>query len=252
MNFAGVTKEDTILEIGGGLGILTEELLKVAKHVYVIEIEHGLVNALSHILREYNNLEIIEGDALIIDLPEADKVVSNLPYSISSEITFRLLHELKFKLAVLMFQKEFAQRLLALPGTQDYSRLTVNARYLADFQLLLEVPAEMFYPIPTVDSSVVMMQHRAQGPRAKDDSVFFWTINGIFSYPNKNLRKALKIWLRNIGVSKDLADKIISNCGGVLSGENKLRTLRIEDLIQLSDIVFDLIDANQLPGPMVK
>lgn len=252
MKLAGITKEDTVLEIGGGLGILTEELVKIARQVYVIEIERGLVDALQHLLEYYNNLEVIEGDALIVELPEANKIVANLPYSISSEITFRLLQELKFDSATLMFQKEFAQRLLARPGTQDYSRLTVNTRYQAEVELVLEVPAKMFYPIPAVDSTVVKMKHRTQGLRAKDDFVFFWTINGMFSYPNKNLRKALGIWLRNIGVSRNLADEIISRCGGTPKSEDKLRTISIENLIILSDVMLDLINDKQILDPRRK
>lgn len=252
VNLARITKEDTVLEIGGGLGILTGELVKVARQVYVIELEHGLVNALHNLLGKYDNLEIIEGDALIVGLPKANKVVANLPYSISSEITFRLLRELRFDYAVLMFQKEFAQRLLARPRTQDYSRLTVNIQYQAEVNQLLEIPAEMFYPIPAVDSVVVNMKHKTQGPRAKSDFVFFWTINGIFSYPNKNLRKALGIWLRNIGVSKSLADEIIIRCGRNPRGEDKLRTISIENLITLSDVVLDFIDEKQIPDPRRK
>ena len=114
---ADVTRNDTVLEIGGGLGILTEEIAQRAGHVHVIELEAGLARALHDLLGEHENVTIIEGDALAIALPETTKVVSNLPYSISSEITFRLLREHSFNQAVLMYQKEFAQRLRAEPGT---------------------------------------------------------------------------------------------------------------------------------------
>ena len=249
VDLAETTKRDTVLEIGGGLGILTEELVKAAGHVYVIEIEQGLVNALQDRFMEYNNLDIIEGDALVVGLPEVDKVVSNLPYSISSEITFRLLRELSFERAILMFQKEFAQRLFAEPGTQDYSRLTVNIQYQADVDLLLNVPAKMFYPLPTVDSVVVQVKQKRQEPPAKDDSIFYWVVNGIFSYPNKNLRRALMIWLRNIGADRDLADDLVASCGEKLRGEDKLRTLSLEKLITLADTVLDYIEEKQLPDP---
>lgn len=231
------------------MGILTEELVKAARHVYVIEIEHGLVKALEERFTNHNNLDIIEGDALVVDLPEVNKVVSNLPYSISSEVTFRLLRELSFERAILMFQKEFAQRLFAEPGTQDYSRLTVNIQYQADVDLLLNVPATMFYPVPAVDSVVVQVKHKRQEPQAKDDSVFYWVVNGIFSYPNKNLRRALRIWLRNIGADRDLADELVVSCGGRLRGEDKLRTLSLEKLITLADVVLDYIEKKQLPNP---
>lgn len=249
---AEITREDIVLEIGGGLGVLTEELIKAAGCVHVIEIEHGLVNALQDRFKDSDNLNIIEGDALVVDIPKVNKVVSNLPYSISSEITFRLLRESNFEQAILMFQKEFAQRLFAEPRTQDYSRLTVNIQYQAEIEFLFDVPAQMFYPRPAVDSVVVQMKHKFDGPRAKDDSIFFWTVNGIFSYPNKNLRRALMIWLQNIGTERTLADKLILSCGGNPRGENKLRTLSIKQLITLADVVCDYIEKKQIPDPRGK
>jgi 16S rRNA (adenine1518-N6/adenine1519-N6)-dimethyltransferase len=246
---ADVTRKDTVLEVGGGLGILTEEIADRAGHVHVIELEAGLARALRDLLREHGNVTIIEGDALAIALPEATKVVSNLPYSISSEITFRLLREHAFDQAVLMYQKEFAQRLRADPGTQDYSRLTVNIRYQAEVDFLMEVPATMFFPMPEVDSVVVRMKHRTQGPRAKRDDVFHWMVTGLYSYPNKNLRKALGIWFRNIGVEKSLAEEIVHSCLGHPKGDDRLRNISIEDLVVLADSILGSIDEGRIPDP---
>jgi len=246
---AGISKEDTILEIGGGLGILTKVLVQEAKHVYVIEIDSGLVQALRDSLSEYDNVTIIEGDALTVPLPEVTKIVSNLPYSISSEITFRMLRELEFEQAVLMYQKEFAQRLHATPGTSEYSRLTVNISYQADVEHLMEVPADMFYPVPAVDSVVVRLRHNPLGPRAKSDDVFFWMVNGIFPYPNKHLRKALRIWFRNLNVDKNLVDIILDHCNEYPKSDTRLRAITIDELVILADALLDLIKDGKLPGP---
>lgn len=246
---AGITKEDTILEIGGGLGILTKLLAQEANHVYVIEIDSGLVRALQDSFRDFDNISIIEGDALTVSLPIVTKVVSNLPYSISSEITFRILRELEFEQAILMYQKEFAQRLHAAPGTSEYSRLTVNIGYQAEVEHLLEVPADMFYPVPAVDSVVVRLKHRTLGPRAKSDDVFFWMVNGIFSYPNKHLRKALMIWFRNLNVEKNLADILLNHCKGHPKSDTRLRSITIEELVILADMLLDLIEDEKLPNP---
>ncbi len=246
---ADVTRNDTVLEVGGGLGILTEEIAHRAGHVHVIELEAGLARALRDLLREHENITIIEGDALVIALPETTKVVSNLPYSISSEITFRLLREHRFNQAVLMYQKEFAQRLHADPGTQDYSRLTINIRYQAEVDRLMDVPATMFYPMPEVDSVVVRMKHRTQGPRAKRDDVFHWMVTGLYSYPNKTLRKALGIWFRNIGVEKSLAEEIVHNCLGHPKGDDRLRNIGIEDLVVLADSILGSIEEGRIPDP---
>jgi 16S rRNA (adenine1518-N6/adenine1519-N6)-dimethyltransferase len=246
---ASITRNDTVLEVGGGLGILTEAIANEAGQVYVIEIDPGLARALDDLFRKHDNVNIINGDALTVDLPEATKVVSNLPYSISSEITFRLLRELTFEQAVLMYQKEFAQRLYANPGTQEYSRLTINIRYQAEVDCLMEVPASLFYPVPAVDSIVVRMKHRTQGPQARSDYIFHWMVQGLYSYPNKNLKKALGIWFRNIGVDKKLAESIINNCHGGLKIDDRLRTISIDNLVLLADSVLAAIEEGILPDP---
>ncbi|MGY5881192.1 MAG: 16S rRNA (adenine(1518)-N(6)/adenine(1519)-N(6))-dimethyltransferase RsmA [Candidatus Thorarchaeota archaeon] len=246
---AGISKEDTVLEIGGGLGILTKQLVQEAKYVHVVEIDSGLVKALRNLFIDCDNVSIIEGDALKVSLPSVTKIVSNLPYSISSEITFRMLREIEFEQAVLMYQKEFAQRLHATPGTSEYSRLSVNIGYQAEVEHLFDVPANMFYPVPAVDSVVVRLKHYTQGPRAKDDVVFFWIINGIFPYPNKHLRKALRIWFRNLKVDKNLADIVLESCKECPKGDERLRTITIEKLVNLSDSLLHYIEAGELPDP---
>jgi 16S rRNA (adenine1518-N6/adenine1519-N6)-dimethyltransferase len=246
---ANITRNDIILEIGGGLGILTEAIASKAGQVHVIEIDARLARALHDLLKEHDNVNIIEGDALTVGFPEVTKVVSNLPYSISSEITFRLLHELSFEQAVLMYQKEFAERLYADSGTQDYSRLTINIRYQAEVERLMEVPANSFFPVPAINSIVVRMKHRTKGPRAKSDYIFHWMVHGLYSYPNKNLRKALGIWFRNIGVDKKLAESIINDCHGSLKSDDRLRTISIDNLIILANSVLALIEGGILPDP---
>ncbi|MFW9843189.1 MAG: 16S rRNA (adenine(1518)-N(6)/adenine(1519)-N(6))-dimethyltransferase RsmA [Candidatus Thorarchaeota archaeon] len=246
---AGISKSDSVLEIGGGLGILTKLLAQEAKHVHVVEIETGLARALCEMFSGYDNVSIIEGDALKVSLPQVSKIVSNLPYSISSEITFRMLQELEFEEAVLMYQKEFAQRLHATPGTSEYSRLSVNIGYQAEVEHLFDVPANMFYPEPAVDSVVVKLKQCTQGPRAKNDDVFFWMINGIFSYPNKYLRKALRIWFRNLNVDKNLVDVVFESCKECPNGNERLRAIPIDKLVNLSDSIFQLVETGKLPDP---
>jgi 16S rRNA (adenine1518-N6/adenine1519-N6)-dimethyltransferase len=235
---AVITSDDSVLEVGGGLGILSKEIAQQAGQLYVVEIASGLAQALQD-----------HGDALAIEFPEVNKVVSNLPYSISSEMTFRLLRELDFDQAVLMYQKEFAERLLAEPASQDYSRLTINIRYQADIERLMEVPASMFHPTPAVDSVVVRIRRSMHGPRAVDDNVFFWMVKGIYSYPNKNLRKALRIWFRNLRVDMSLADKVIRRCQKNLDGTERLRTIDLTGLVALSDSVLDSIEEGEIPDP---
>jgi 16S rRNA (adenine1518-N6/adenine1519-N6)-dimethyltransferase len=246
---ANLDSDTTVLEIGGGLGMLSERLAESAGKVYVVEVDKGLVLALRELLEEYPNVNIIQGDALTVDLPEVDRIVSNLPYSISSPITFRLLEEVKFEFAILMYQSEFAKRLIAEPGSSNYSRLSVDAQYLASIEEVMHVSATDFYPVPAVDSTVVRVKVREDGPFARDKSILFWLVHGIYSYPNKVLRKALRIWLKNLKLERKLADDIIGKTAGVVAGTERLRGLNQEKIVILADILLDLIEEGQIPDP---
>ncbi|MBN2230923.1 MAG: ribosomal RNA small subunit methyltransferase A [Candidatus Thorarchaeota archaeon] len=244
---AEITTDDTVLEIGGGLGVLTKWLAEEAGHVYVIEIEACLVDALTDLFRETKNVTIIKGDALTIGLPQVTKVVSNLPYSISSEITFRLLRDVNFDWAILMYQKEFANRLGARPGSEDYSRLTINFQYLAEAEPIMEIPSRMFYPQPVVDSIVVRIRRRPHDPQARDIEIFQWMINGIYSYPKKSLRNALRIWFKTLGVERNLAEEVIEQSEAGLTGDEHLRGISIESLVVLADTIFEFVRDGKLP-----
>jgi len=249
---ANLDSDTTVLEIGGGLGMLSEKLAECASRVYIVEIDKKLVEALREILGNYSNVDIIQGDALTIDLPEVDRVVSNLPYSISSPITFRLLEEAKFKYAILMYQSEFAQRMVAEPGSSNYSRLSVDIQYLARIQEIMNVPATDFYPVPAVDSKVVRVEVRKEGPFAKDKYILFWFVHGIYSYPNKVLRKALRIWFKNLGQDRSLVDEVIRRTTGVVEGTERLRGLNQERIVILADILLELIEEAKMQDPRGK
>jgi 16S rRNA (adenine1518-N6/adenine1519-N6)-dimethyltransferase len=251
VRLAKVSSQDRVLEIGGGLGMLTRWIAAEAGEVHVVEVEPGLVKALHDAASGFSNVHVIEGDALTVDLPEVNKVVANLPYSISSEVTFRLLRELNFDTAVLMYQKEFASRLVAEAGTSEYSRLTVNVQYHAEAELLLDVSADMFYPVPAVDSTVVKITPRREGLFAKDESVFHWMIGGIYPYPNKNIRRALQIWFRNLGHDKQLSQEVLKRAETHLEGNEKLRSLNRKTLIHVADVLSEMISDGLMVGPRV-
>jgi 16S rRNA (adenine1518-N6/adenine1519-N6)-dimethyltransferase len=251
VDLAELSGRDEVLEIGGGFGVLTQQIAERAQQVHVIELDPNLAKALRDAVKDFKNVNIIEGDVLIVDLPRANKIVSNLPYSISSEVTFRILREIKFEQAILMYQKEFASRLVAAPGTTEYSRLTINVQYYVDVEEILEVPAELFYPLPAVDSTVVRMTPRSKGIFARDDSVFHWMIGGIYPYPNKNLRKALRIWFRNLGIDKNLSDDVLTRLKGVVTGDERLRSINLDTLVSLSDVLLVLIEEESIADPRV-
>jgi len=188
IKYADLKKDDVVLEIGAGYGILTKKMAKISK-VVAIEIDSKLIER----LRNIPNVHVIHGDALKLNFDEIEfnKIVSNLPYHISSPITFKILKS-NFELAVLMYQKEFARRLVAQPGTKDYSRLTIMAHFMADFELLEEVPPFAFRPIPKVSSCIVRVK-----PRGKrfdvDEKLFGDVVRAIFMHRRKKIKNALAL-----------------------------------------------------------
>ena len=182
---------ETVLEIGPGLGFLTEELLK---NCNVIAIEKDLI--LGRYLKkkfskeiDSGQLQIITGDALKIDFPYFDKIVSNIPYSISSPITFKIL-DYEFKKAVILYQKEFANRLVAKSG-KDYSRLSVNIYYKCDTRIIKEVPRTAFFPVPKVDSALVELMPVKKRFSVMDEKLFFTIVEKLFSQRRKKIKNIL-------------------------------------------------------------
>jgi 16S rRNA (adenine1518-N6/adenine1519-N6)-dimethyltransferase len=182
-----------VLEIGGGTGALTDRLLAVADTVTVVERDPELADFLDSEFaeaREDGRLTVIEGDALEVDLPEFSASVSNLPYGISSEIVFRLLPT--DKPLVLTVQAEFAERMAAEPGTEEYGRLSVTAGHYADIEIVEHIPPEAFDPQPAVDSAVVRTTPRPPEYDVPDDEFFMRFLRAVFTQRRKTMRNAVR------------------------------------------------------------
>ncbi|KAJ4766822.1 rRNA adenine N(6)-methyltransferase [Rhynchospora pubera] len=166
---SGIKPTDVVLEIGPGTGNLTKKLLECAKSVVAVEVDPRMVLELNRRFQGTpyaSRLKVIEGDVLKCDLPYFDICVANIPYKISSLLTFKLLsHRPVFRCAVIMYQQEFAMRLVANPGDSLYCRLSVNTQLLARVSHLLKVSRNNFRPPPKVDSSVVRIEPRQPLPR---------------------------------------------------------------------------------------
>jgi len=199
---AKLTADDTVLEIGAGLGALTIPLAKVVKKVYAVEKDSQLIELLRTELlaNQISNCEIISQNILEMDLhtladTPATKlaVVGNLPYGISSQILIKLMQSRStIERAVLMFQKELAQRIAAKPGGKQYGRITAMLGYCADIRLLADVKASVFYPPPKVDSAVIEIKFKSTsvyGPH--DEAMLFAVIKAAFGNRRKTLKNAL-------------------------------------------------------------
>ena len=186
---ADVRTSDVVLEIGPGLGVLTRRLVGRAKHVVAIESDRRLADFLR---QEVPEAEIVHGDALRIPWPAFDVMVSNLPYRISSPLTFRLL-ESPFDRAVLMYQWEFARRMVAAPGTPDYSRLSVGVYVRSACTVLERVPRNAFHPQPKVDSALVRLQPRPSPFRIADPATFDAVVAALFEHRRKTVENGLRL-----------------------------------------------------------
>ena len=212
VSHASITKDDIVLEVGAGLGFLTQLLSSKCKKVIAVEVDPKIMRILRKQLHSLQNVDLIEGDILKVSLPPFTKVVSTPPYSISSPLLFRLL-ERNFDWAVLILQKEFAERLAASVGSKDYGRLTVTIYYRADVELLDYVPRTMFYPPPDVDSMMVRLKPRGSPFQVDDEETFFELVRTLFTQRNKKVRNALIPFLRKREITGkeavELADSTI-------------------------------------------
>jgi 16S rRNA (adenine1518-N6/adenine1519-N6)-dimethyltransferase len=181
-----------LLEIGGGTGALTDRLLAATGgRVTVVERDPRLAAFLRAEFDEVGDrLTVVEGDAVEVDLPAHTACVSNLPYGVSSPVTFRLLP--RGRPAVLTYQREFAERLVAEPGTSEYGRLSVAAGHYAEREVVERVPKEAFDPQPAVESAVVRLTPREPDYAVADDERFLALVKAVFTQRRKTVRNAVR------------------------------------------------------------
>jgi 16S rRNA (adenine1518-N6/adenine1519-N6)-dimethyltransferase len=224
VEYAGISELDTVLEIGPGPGILTEFIIPKAKKVIVIEKDLRYKEILENL-----DVEVIIDDALKVDFPtECNKIISNLPYGISSQLTFKIL-EFKPDVAVLCYQKEFANRMIATPASRNYSRLSVNCTVRANVERLDTVPKGMFWPMPEVDSAIVRLT-----PKQVDLPEHFDAVcRALFQHKNKKVRNALIDSYHELSTDKEKVKSWADSLGEIK--DTKVINLRPDEIIMLSD-----------------
>ncbi|MDD5454211.1 MAG: 16S rRNA (adenine(1518)-N(6)/adenine(1519)-N(6))-dimethyltransferase RsmA [Candidatus Ratteibacteria bacterium] len=197
---AAIKKKDKVLEIGAGIGTLTFALAAKGADVVTIEKDRGAVYLLKELAFECPNIEIIAADILKLDLSDIFKksskwkVVSNPPYGIASPILFKLIsYRKKFSSIVLMLQKEFAARLVAKPGSKNYSFLTIKAQFYMDIEIIHKVSRNVFFPPPKVDSAIVLLKPlKFSRVKVSDERLFFKIADAMFRMRRKNLKNSLE------------------------------------------------------------
>ena len=219
--YSGVDRNTGVLEIGPGIGPLTQQLALRAGKVCAVELDRRLEPILKQTVGEFSNLQIIWDDVLKQDIPGLVKekfpglrpaACANLPYYITSPILSALLEAECFDTVTVMVQKEVAQRIAAKPGSADYSAFTVFCQYYAEPELLFDVPAHCFLPQPKVTSAVVSLHVRKERPwNIADTDVFFRTVRASFAMRRKKLANGLAAGFPELG--KEGAAEVIRLAG---------------------------------------
>jgi len=256
---AELTKEDSVLEIGPGLGSLTAELAENAGRVVAVEIDKRLVTILKENLKDYENIRIINADILRIDplkvfeefgdvspktgdvSPGRLKVVANLPYYITTPVIMKLLESgLKAKTMVFMVQKEVADRMRAAPGGKDYGALSVAVQYYSKPDVVLEVPPSSFIPMPEVYSSVIKLELFENPPvELRDEALFFKLVKAAFGQRRKTLVNALNN-AGYFGTDKEGIKEMLEKTG--IGEKQRGETLSLEQFAQLSNLIYERIN----------
>jgi 16S rRNA (adenine1518-N6/adenine1519-N6)-dimethyltransferase len=225
----------TVLEIGPGTGVLTRALLNRGAHVRAVELDHELFSYLQELFQDdiaRGKLELIHGDATKCQIPPFNIVISNLPYSASSKITFRLL-EAGFEVAVLMYQSEFAKRMLAPVGTPDCGRLSVMVQTYACVERCFELSPKSFSPPPQVRSMVVKIHPRGPIFPINDNRLYADIVRAFFSHRRKTIRNCLK------GSTGMLDKQMVEHLISVIPGEilsSRPEELYLEDFATITNM----------------
>jgi 16S rRNA (adenine1518-N6/adenine1519-N6)-dimethyltransferase len=231
--YAGVGEADVVLDAGAGFGFLTRFLADKCKSVVAVEKDPLVAAALREQLRGVGNVAVVEGDVLKAELPEFTKVVAVPPYYLSSRLVLWLL-ERKAACAVLILQREFARKLVAGVGSEEYGWLTVVAFHGAEVELFDVVPKELFYPQPAVDSVIARLVPWKQAPfEVADAALFKQMVRWLFNQRNKKLSNALEPFLKStLGLSKEEAKR---RACAVPFSERRVRELAPKDFGALAN-----------------
>lgn len=243
----GVDGESDALEVGPGMGCLTEQLSKRARRVCAIELDRALFPVLEETLSGCANVNIVQGDVLKVDLKQLCMqqfgeqarihACANLPYYITTPAITVLLQSGLFESVTVMIQKEVAQRICAAPGTSDYSAFSIFVRYYADAEIAINVPRGCFVPQPKVDSAVVYMKLRGAPPvDIADEALFFSMVRSAFHQRRKTLVNALGGALGS-SLGKPGIQALVADCGFDMRirGER----LSLEDFAVLSNLAHE-------------
>ena len=242
---AGVTKDDMVLEIGPGIGTMTQYLAEAAGKVVAVEIDRNLLPILQETLADYDNVKVIHADVLSLDLEKLVqeenggrpiKVVANLPYYITTPIIMALFEQhVPLANVTVMVQKEVAARMKSGPGSKDYGALSLDVQYYAETYIVANVPCNCFMPRPNVDSAVIRLTRYEEPPvQVNDEKMLFKIIRASFNQRRKTLQNGLNN-SSELNFTKDQIAAAIAEAG--FSPSVRGEALTLEQFAKLTDIL---------------
>lgn len=239
---AELTPGEPVLEVGPGIGTLTQGLAQSGADVTAIELDRRLLEVLDTTLASYDNVRIVHGDVLKLDVPtimnhKPFKVVANLPYYITTPIIMSLLEsKLPIERLVVMVQKEVALRMVAKPGTKDYGALSVAVQYYTEPDIVLDVPPKSFLPAPAVTSSVIRCVLRDKPPvDVIDEKLFFRVVKAGFAQRRKTFANTMK----TTGLSKDRIKELLAKAN--IDGQRRGETFTLQEFADVANAWASLI-----------
>lgn len=239
---AELTPGEPVLEVGPGIGTLTQGLAQSGADVTAIELDRRLLEVLDTTLASYNNVRIVHGDVLKLDVAtimnhKPFKVVANLPYYITTPIIMSLLEsKLPIERLVVMVQKEVALRMVAKPGTKDYGALSVAVQYYTEPDIVLDVPPKSFLPAPAVTSSVIRCVLRDKPPvDVIDEKLFFRVVKAGFAQRRKTFSNTMK----TTGLSRDRIEELLAKAN--IDGQRRGETFTLQEFADVANAWASLI-----------
>ena len=233
---AELTPGEPVLEVGPGIGTLTQGLAQSGADVTAIELDRRLLEVLDTTLASYDNVRIVHGDVLKLDVPtimnhKPFKVVANLPYYITTPIIMSLLEsKLPIERLVVMVQKEVALRMVAKPGTKDYGALSVAVQYYTEPDIVLDVPPKSFLPAPAVTSSVIRCVLRDKPPvDVIDEKLFFRVVKAGFAQRRKTFANTMK----TTGLSNDRIEELLAKAN--IDGQRRGETFTLQEFADVAN-----------------
>ena len=224
-------KSESVLEIGPGFGILTEILVKRARHVHAIEFDKKMIEFLKDTYND-QNLTLIHGDCIKTDWPPVSKIISNLPYHISGPFFSRLCFS-NCTTGVFMVQKEFAERLMADVNTKEYNRVSILTQICFQIQIIKAVPRQAFYPQPEVDSVLIKIESQASKPEPASLHELEALLQGVFPYKGKVLQNGLKYYAKREAQFQPVYQELIANPQNVPLRQ-RIRHITPQEFLQLA------------------